>query len=194
MASDVQIANRALSKLGDKRITSLTQDSEPARAINECYVIVRQGEIRRHPWHFAKKRVSLAADVDTPAFDFEYQFTLPSDCLRLLMPGLASASVQADGRIDWKVEGRKILTNDEGPLYINYLGDVTDPNLFDAAFVDVFASRLAMEVAHRLTNSTEKRKMAQEEYRAALAEARRMNAFEQFSVDRPTDDWELARL
>lgn len=194
MASDVQIANRALSKIGDKQIVSLTESSEPARAINECYTIVRQSELRRHPWHFAKKRASLAADVETPAFDFDYQFTLPADCLRLLMPTPDSESVQFNGRVDWKVEGRKILSNEEGPLYITYLADVTDPNQFDAAFVDVFASRLAVEVAHRLTGSTEKRKMAQEEYRASLQEARRMNAFEQFSVQRPMDDWEMARL
>lgn len=194
MASDVQIANRALSKIGDKQIVSLTEASEPARAINECFVIVRQSEIRRHPWHFAKKRASLAADVETPAFDFDYQFTLPADCLRLLMPTPDSESVQFNGRVDWKVEGRKILTNEQGPLRITYLADVTDSNQFDAAFVDVFASRLAVEIAHRLTGSTEKRKMAQEEYRASLAEARRMNAFEQFSVQRPMDDWEMARL
>lgn len=194
MASDVQIANRALSKIGDKSIVSLTEASEPARAINECYAIVRQSEIRRHPWHFAKKRAALAADVETPEFDYEYQFTLPSDCLRLLMPQNNSESVQTDGRVDWKIEGRKILSNQEGPLYVTYLADVTDANQFDAAFVDVFACRLAMEVAHRLTGSTDKRKQAKDEYRDALIEARRMNAFEQFSVERPADDWELARL
>lgn len=193
MASDVQIANRALSKLGDKTIVSLTENSNQGRALNECYVLVRQNEIRRHPWHFAKKRASLAASVDTPEFDFEYQYTLPSDCLRVLMPFSGSESVQADNRVDWKIEGRNILSNQEGPLLISYLADITDPNQFDVAFIDVFASRLAMEVAMRLTGSTEKRKNAAEEYKTSLLEARRMNAFEQFSVARPTDDWELAR-
>jgi hypothetical protein len=194
MASDVQIANRALAKLGDKTIVSLTENSNQARALNECYVLVRQGELRRHPWHFAKKRAQLAADVTAPLFDFDYKFTLPSDCLRVLMPQETSTSVQYDNRIDWKIEGRFILSNQAGPLSITYLADVTDPNEFDAAFIDVFASRLAVETAHRLTGSSDKRKMAQEEYRAALLEARRANAFEQFSVERPTDDWEIARL
>jgi len=194
MASDVQIANRALAKLGDKTIVSLTENSNQARALNECYVLVRQGELRRHPWHFAKKRAQLAADATAPLFDFDYKYTLPSDCLRILMPQESSESVQYDNRIDWKIEGRFILSNQAGPLSITYLADVTDPNEFDAAFIDVFASRLAVETAHRLTGSTDKRKMAQEEYRAALLEARRANAFEQFSVERPTDDWEIARL
>jgi hypothetical protein len=194
MASDVQIANRALAKLGDKTIVSLTENSNQARAINECYVLVRQGELRRHPWHFAKKRAQLAADATAPLFDFDYKYTLPSDCLRILMPQESSESVQYDNRIDWKIEGRFILSNQAGPLSITYLADVTDPNEFDAAFIDVLASRLAVEVAHRLTGSTEKRKMAHEEYKAALLEARRANAFEQFSVERAIDDWEIARL
>ena len=194
MASDVRIANRALSKLGDKTIVSLTEDTNPARAINECYVIVRQNEIRRHPWHFAKRRAQLAASAEAPAFDFQYAYPLPADCLRVLMPHPDSASVQYDGRVDWKVEGRSILSNQAGPLKVAYLADVTDPEQFDAAFVDTFAARLAVEVALRLTGSAEKKQRATEEYRMSLLEARRVNAFEQFSIDRPMGDWEIARF
>jgi hypothetical protein len=194
MASDVEIANRALSKIGDRSIVSLTEDSNSARAINECYVVARQNEIRRHPWHFAKKRALLAASVTTPAFDFAYAFALPADCLRVLMPHPESESVQYDGRIDWKIEGRNILSNQAGPLKVTYLADIADPEQFDAAFVDAFAARLAAEVAMRLTGSAEKKRMAMEEYRMALLEARRVNAFEQFSIERPMGDWEIARL
>jgi hypothetical protein len=194
MASDVEIANRALSKLGDKTIVSLTEDSNSARAINECYVLVRKNEIRRHPWHFAKKRALLAASATAPAFDFSYAYPLPSDCLRVLMPHPESDSVQYDGKVDWKIEGRSILSDQAGPLKITYLADVTDSEQFDAAFVDTFAARLAAEVSMRLTGSAEKRKLALEEYRMSLLEARRVNAFEQFSIERPMGDWEIARL
>jgi len=194
MASDVEIANRALSKLGDKTIVSLTEDSNSARAINECYVLVRKNEIRRHPWHFAKKRALLAASATAPAFDFSYAYPLPSDCLRVLMPHPESDSVQYDGKVDWKLEGRSILSDQAGPLKITYLADVTDSEQFDSAFVDTFAARLAAEVSMRLTGSAEKRKLALEEYRMSLLEARRVNAFEQFSIERPMGDWEIARL
>lgn len=194
MASDVEIANRALTKIGDRTILALSEDSNPARAVNECYVVVRRNEIRRHPWHFAKKRALLAASATTPAFDFSYGYPLPADCLRVLMPHPESDSVQYDGRIDWKIEGRNILSNQAGPLKVTYLADVTDPEQFDAAFVDMFAARLAAEIAVRLTGSADKKRIAMEEYRMALLEARRVNAFEQFSIDRPMGDWEIARL
>ena len=62
MASEVDIANRALQKLGAESIVSLTQDSENARACNLCYEPIRDAELRAHPWNFAIKRASLAAD------------------------------------------------------------------------------------------------------------------------------------
>ena len=181
--SDVSIANRALGKLGQTTITSLTQDSTAARAVNAAYESVRRAEIRKHPWNFAKKRARLAASADTPLFDFAYQFPFPSDCLRVLN--------KAD--VDWKIEGQAILSDDSGPLDIIYLRDVTDPNVFDEAFIEAFACKLAMELAEKLTSSSEKRDRAQKEYQYALQEARRTNAIERMSEDRIEDDWERAR-
>jgi len=181
--SDVQIANRALGKLGSTTIVSLTQDSPAARAINNIYTGIRRSEIRKHPWNFAKTRVSIAADADAPEFDFGYRFRQPADCLRVLN--------KAD--VDWKIEGQYILSNDGGPLEVQYLADVTDPNVFDEAFIEAFASKIAYEIAEKLSSSTEKKKSAGEDYRFALAEARRTNAIERMSEDRIEDDWERAR-
>jgi len=172
-----------LGKLGSTTIVSLTQDSPAARAVNAIYAGVRRAEIRKHPWNFAKKRASLAAEADEPEFGFGYAFTLPSDCLRVLN--------KAD--VDWKIEGQSILSDDGGPLEIIYLRDVTDPNVFDEAFIEAFACKLAMELAEKLTSSSEKRDRAQKEYQFALSEARRTNAIERMSEDRLTDEWERAR-
>ena len=80
--SDVAIANLALQKLGSGHITSLSQDDPSARAVNACYEQIRDMELRKHPWNFARKRTTLAPDATTPSFDFDYAFPLPSDCLR----------------------------------------------------------------------------------------------------------------
>ena len=50
MASKVEIANRALQKLGAKRIASLSEDSRNARAINAAYDTLREAELRAHTW------------------------------------------------------------------------------------------------------------------------------------------------
>jgi hypothetical protein len=53
------VANRALLRLGAKKIAFLDEDSDRARAcaseIDEC----RQETLRAHPWNFARKRTRL---------------------------------------------------------------------------------------------------------------------------------------
>lgn len=188
MASIVEICNRALQKLGAERITSLTQDSENARAINVCFEAVRDAELRSHPWNFAIKRAQLAADSTNPAFGFDHQFTLPADCLRLLPPD------QYTNYDTWQIEGRKILANEDGPLEIRYIYRVTDPQQYDALFVEVLANRLAIELCEQLTQSNSKAQIVRDDYVRAVREAKRLNAFENRSAMPMTDTWITGRL
>ena len=103
--SVVQIVNNALVRIGANSITALTENSEAARAANVIYEQVRDATIRDHVWNFAVKRVQLAQDTETPAFEYSYQYALPSDCLRVLQ--------MQEKTMVYKIEGRKLLT-DEG--------------------------------------------------------------------------------
>lgn len=190
MASMVDIANRALQKLGAERITSLTQDTENARAVNACYEIVRDAELRSHPWNFAIKRAQLAEDAIGPAFGFDAQFTLPSDFLRLMPPD-ENANYND---LDWQIEGKKILTNDSGPLNIRYIYRVTDTAEYDSLFIEMFACKLAAELCEQLTQSNSKAQMVRDDYIRATREAKRLNAFENKPSEQQTDTWITGRL
>ena len=74
MASTVEICNSALNSLGASNIISLTEDSKNARLLNQRYISVRDAVFRSHNWNCLIKRVELAADTDTPAFQFTYQY------------------------------------------------------------------------------------------------------------------------
>ena len=130
MASEVEIANRALQKLGAARITSLTDNSVNARACNACYTVLRDSELRAHPWNFSISRAILAADATVPVFTRANAFQLPSDFLRLL-PRDPEDNIDFH---DWQIEGQKIYTNDAAPLHIRYVAQVTDPNKMDVLF------------------------------------------------------------
>jgi hypothetical protein len=56
MATDVDIANRALSRIGARRLTTLADATEAARAINSAFVQVRDEVLRAHPWKSACRR------------------------------------------------------------------------------------------------------------------------------------------
>lgn len=189
MTSAVDICNRALTKLGAARITSLSDDSEAARACNSMYEFVRDAEFRSHPWNFAIKRAQIAEDTDAPAFGYETAYTVPSDFIRLLPPD----PYYNDPDTIRQVEGRRILTDETGALDIRYIYRVTDPNEYDPLFVEMLASRLAMELCETITQSNTKYQAAQNDYLRALREARKLNAFENVPAEPQDDSWVLNR-
>jgi hypothetical protein len=189
MASAVEIANAALQKLGAKRINDLTEDSVNARACNACYSRLRDAELRAHTWRFATTRKGLAARADAPEFGKARAFELPADWLRLLPP----YPEMNLNDLDWEIEGKAIYTNDSAPLQIRYVKQVTDPNEMDALFREALASRMALEMCEQLTQSNTKRQLAQEEYKKAIAEARRTNAIESIAAEPPEDTWITVR-
>ena len=197
--SDVSIANSALSKIGGGSIIALTDDTPAGIAINARYANVRDAELRRHVWRFSVKRAALAALGTTPTFGYDYEYQLPSDCLRVLVagetaPGLNMAEFR-DGSddLDYTIEGRKILTNISAPLYLRYVYRVTDPTQFDPAFAEAFAARLGYEVCTALSDSTSRKEMAKQDYKDAIREAVRANALEQPATVLPDDSWLASR-
>jgi len=174
MASIVQICNSALNQLGAASITSLTDNSKNARLCNERYATVRDAVFRSHPWNSTIKRQQLAQDTATPAYGFSYQFTLPSDCLRLL--GIDAYNS------DHKVEGRKVLCNEE-TIKIIYVSQITDPNEMDVLLRETISSALAADIAYAITANLQIGKLMQEKYQFKLSEARHADASEGYNVD-----------
>jgi hypothetical protein len=189
MASETDICNRALQKLGAKRITSLEQDSVNARACNASYESLRDAELRAHPWSFATTRTSLAADSDAPEWGRANAFQLPSDFLCLLPVYPEDNSLDTD----WIIEGQKIYTDDDDPLYVRYTRRETDPNVFDSLFREALASRIALELCEELTQSNTKKADLRVDYKDSIREARRTNAIEKIAAEPPEDSWITAR-
>lgn len=187
MASEVSICNEALDILGAERITSLTEDSVNARECNACYAEQRDREIEKHPWNFARTRVVLAPDTAAPAFDFNYAFTLPTDCLRVLLPNDRNT-------VDWTIESGKILTNDGTSINVKYCRQVTDPNAMPPTFRGALAAMIAWLKCEKITQSNTKKTDAMNFYKYQIAEARRTNAFQRVAEDAPEDSWVTARI
>jgi hypothetical protein len=185
--SNVAIANRALQKLGAKRISSLTQDAPNARSMNAAFERVRDAELRRYDWTFAIKRASIAADGDSPDWGDYKRYSLPNDFLRLIRDDESGANV------DWRIEGLYILTGDAAPLKIKYIARIEDPNFYDPLFAEAFAGRLAMECAKEITDSTSDKESVKDDYKTDIAEARRVGAIEKAAQEFPEDPWLAAR-
>ena len=174
MASVVSICNSALNQLGAASITALTDNSKNARLCNERYETVRDAVFRSHPWNCLIKRQQLAQDTATPAYGFSYQFSLPSDALRLI--GIDAYNS------DHKVEGRKILCNEKS-IKITYISQVTDPNEMDVLLRETISAGIAADLGYAITANLQVSKLMQEKYQYKLSEARHTDASEGYNVD-----------
>jgi hypothetical protein len=195
--SAVECCNSALQRLGAARILSLADNTREARSCTVAYDSNRRAELRAHLWNFAVKRVVIAADSTAPAFEYTYAFTLPSDCLRVIIP--------LDNELDWQIEGRKILTNSlnspyggasstSASLSLKYIADIDDPTLWDSQFFDILSMAMAMDMCEDLTQSNTKYQLITKNYDEAVSIAKRTDALENLPSDAPDSSWITARI
>ena len=174
MASVVDICNGALNQLGATTILSLTEDSKNARLCNSRYTQIRDALFRTHPWNCLQKRIELAADTTAPAWGFTNAFTLPADCLRLLRI--------LDYDSNYKVEGRKILSNSSG-MKILYVARVTDPNEYDELLRETLSASLGADIAFGVTSNNQTAKNMYELFKEKLRDARFVDSTEGQNVN-----------
>jgi hypothetical protein len=186
MASKTEIANRALIKLGQPRVSNIETDSSaPAVTLNQIYNSVLQTCLQTYPWNFSIKRTDLAPDANAPSWGFDYAFTLPTDCLQLL-------EVKDD--IEFRVEGRKILCDGESVLYIKYVANITDTSLFPPVFVEFLSQQLAIEASDRIADDDNLKANLMSQMAGVMQRAMATNAIENRPVELDNDDWLLSRL
>lgn len=150
--TETAICNLALGHLGEGPISSINDDTTAARACLLHFEPCRDATLRAHRWNFAVERVKLD-DATAPAFGWDYQFDLPSDCLRVLE---VNGSEEGDLISEpWVVEGRKLLT-DAYSANVVYVKQITDVTLFDPLFVEAFALRLAVALSEVIRGTTDK--------------------------------------
>ena len=186
--SDTQICNMALRGIGAKRINNLDESNSQPEAI-ECrtfYDHVRDSLLRSYDWPFARTRIQLSEDTETPDFEYDHQFYLPSNYLRLRTYYDTDAGYDESSRL-WKIEGRKVLTNYES-VYLRYIKKITDPLEFDPLFTELFVCRLQVKLLYSLAgieNVGSTRDRLNQEMQAAEARARVVAAAESDPHDKP---------
>ena len=147
MASDVEIANAALSKLGEPGLLAFSDDSVAGRLATRTFADLRDALLREHPWNFASKRATLAAEVTAPDWGFARAYPVPADYLRLI-------ELDNPSRFPYRIESGRILSDLTSPIRIRYVKRVTSADEMDVLFRDALASRLAMEWAEPLSQTT----------------------------------------
>lgn len=186
--TQIGICNSALAKVGQAPISSITQETRAAQIINSIFDLIQDEVLSHHPWNFAIKRVALSPTATTPVYEFDFEYDLPNDCLRVLE--LETDVTMID--MNWMVEGRKILSNDEA-INIRYIYRNDDYNSWSPQFAEVMAWRIAMEIAYALTQSSERERSCMENFQRTLSLARSTDGAEGIIRGLIADEWTSSR-
>ena len=178
--STTQIANLALSRVGAMQIASLdTSTSEEARQCRLHFDQKRDQLLRQHQWSFATDRATLSALDAAPITEWAAAWQLPSDLVRLIRISGANRLQPIE---DYAIEGRLLLTNEEGPVNIVYVTSAAPVTEWDSLYVDALVCLLAAELAGSIAQSPPmKAELLQEFARLSLPAAVTADARESLS-------------
>lgn len=163
MATELGIVNSALIKLGVEIISALPGTTRQGLLANEQYSKIRDELLYEHPWNFAIKRATLVATVNTPVFEFAYEYNLPADCLRVW-----ATQYEEDF---YQVEGTKLYSN-YSDVKIRYISKITDASTFTPAFAELLSLKLASDLAFVLVQSNSLKGTLLQEYLVKLRDCR----------------------
>lgn len=186
----VVIANMALMSLGQEPIISFGDDNDRARAVNVLYEPTRDLIFAIHRWNALVKRATLDTPLaNSPTWGFTNAFQLPLDYLDFIQLD----DLDEDFRIEHGTDGR-VLVSDHSSVNIMYLARIDDVGQWSEYLKDVVASRLAAELALKLTGSVPMSRNAWQIYTVKLADAMYRD-----SLAAPVDkmegtEWLLARF
>jgi hypothetical protein len=191
--TDVDICNRALSRLGTRAtISALDENSTEARTAFIWYAATRDTLLRAHDWNFARRRVVLAEQGTAPT-GWTFRYALPTDCIRLLR----IASANPAGSIRFEVAGDatgRFVFCDQPAAEAVYIARVDDPNQYDAGFASALVDQLAAHIAYPITQKTETAVRLAQVARAALADAMAADFNEaEAATNEQVPDWIEAR-
>ena len=169
--SAVSICSNALLLLGDRPISSFSENNDRTRLVANLYDYKRNRVLRAHSWNCSTKRVILSPDVAAPPFGWAYQFQLPNDWLRTL-------SVGEDGaEDDFAIEGRKIIM-DSNVCRLRYIWNNTEESTWDSLLVEAMTQVMVAALTYPITKSTTKQATEEEIVKRVLKEARAVDGQE----------------
>lgn len=152
MASEVDICNLALSRLGDNATVASIDPPEGSAQAEHCalfYPLARDSLLEMHPWKFATRRVLLAR-LAVPTWDWQYAYAWPADALRVLavLPQTASSDDETQAFVvEAAPDGSPMILSNQEAASLRYIGRTTDTTRFPPLVSDCLAWLLASYLA-----------------------------------------------
>lgn len=190
-SSSTQIANLALGKLGQERISSLADTSTEAVWANEYYAHARDYVTECALWRHAKKTATLASTTNTRSDDFDYAYSRPSDCLSFRYILSEQGAFDPHDPIRFECEADLIFTDEESARGV-YIAQITDVTKFTPSFTEAIAWYLAHLLVQPLRMENRLMQLTADGFQRAMEQAVACGAVEHLivrSAEETMPDW-----
>lgn len=196
MPSKLTVFNGALREIGERKLSSLTENREPRRVLDSVWDndFIRQC-LSEGLWNFAMRTVELTYSPSvSPDFGYSRAFDKPEDWVR-------TASMSADERFATPL----LQYNDEAgywfadldTIYVRYVSDDdeygSDLSLWSPKFTLFVETELAARAAKRITGSDSDAARIEKLARDRLRQARSVDAMNEPTKFAPKGSWVSAR-
>jgi len=186
---EVDICNQSLYKIGANAFTFADQAGVQALRCIAHYAQTRDALLRSYWWRMARARAVLAQDTNDPDFEWDNQFKLPEDFLRLRSVYEESGTTSKSRR--HALEGQRFLTN-LSAVSIRYVAKITDTTKFDPLFIEILILLLAQKLLGPLAGGGSKLgKEIRDDLKKLTPKAQAVDMDETDTGGR--SDWNLAR-
>jgi hypothetical protein len=195
MTDKLSLFNAALRELGERKLSSLAENREPRRVLDDVYDQTIKFCLESGAWNFALRTLRIEPD-DSLTIDFGYQygFTKPVDWLRTV--GLSTDERLYDPLIQYSDE-RGYWWADATPLYVRYISNDEAYGMDLTAWPESFTRYVELSLAHRaslgVVGSESTRKRVEGEMRKAMTHAKSRDAMNDPPAFAPTGSWVRAR-
>jgi hypothetical protein len=183
--STLSVINYSLVLCGANTVSSITDDTPNARALNIVHDFCRKGFLTDNKWSFSTTRTTLVTVSSTAITwlhgDESYVYTRPTNCLRIFEVNNCN--------VVWREEGDYIISNTPD-LGIKWAFDQTDYTKWQPSAVEAMCYKLASEIAFQIMNSATKAEALKKYYddqKLVDAMAKNSQTGTQQSVQ--DDDW-----
>lgn len=195
--SQVEICNAALGHINVRRqISDIEENTQEARQCKLHFDHALLLCLEAMDWTFARARVALDLDSQTPPEEWEYAYILPGDYVAA--QGIAD-DLQVrlpDKRIRYRLETvnsvRYLYTNQVDAVLV-YTRQIEDPARWPASFSEYLSWKLAEQIAMALTGKEALKDKAEVKAIRALHEAAAKGLGEEEEGPEPDPEFIAAR-
>lgn len=193
MTTQLSLYNDALLNLGERRLSSLSEDSEQRYYLDDVYGDALIYCLRSGFWNFAMRVMKMDTDA-TPAFGYSYAFTKPSDWVRTR--NVSTSETFVPPLTDYQDQVGYWLANTT-PLYFRFVSTARGLTLsaFPLDYADFVSSYLSLKIYKKVTGKGDDDYFKFEKLvvKPALKKAQANDAMDSAPEIPPTGSWVSSR-